>query len=147
MPTDASTAVRHPSPRRARADGRVVAFGLLGAPFAWALAHVVTYSVAAVVCYPGHEPRAGIGGLGWVTPPLLFVYAAGLVIAAAAGVAARRAWAASREEAHGHAGHAAEIGEGRTRFMALWGLMTSGVFFALMVFDAIALLLVPLCSH
>jgi hypothetical protein len=141
------TAVQHPSPRRGTTEGRTVAFVLLAAPTAWALAHVITYAVASVACFPGHDPRSATDGLGWVQPLLIAVYVAGILIAAVGGFAAHRAWVVTRAEVHGEHKHAAEIGVGRARFMALWGMLSSGTFFLLMAFDAISSVMVPLCTH
>jgi hypothetical protein len=39
-----------------------------------------------------------------------------------------------------------EIGEGRTRFLALSGMLASGLFFAAVVFNVIGLIFVPPCG-
>jgi hypothetical protein len=38
-----------------------------------------------------------------------------------------------------------DIGEGRTRFLALWGMLTSGGLFLVVLLDFIALFVLPLC--
>jgi hypothetical protein len=145
MTSDA--AVQHSSPRPGRAGTRSGALALLAAPAAWSLAHIVTYCVASVSCFPGHEPRGTAAGLGWVSPLLIAIYVAGLIVSGAAGIAAYQAWSTARQHPHGDTGHTVEIAAGRGRFLALWGMLTSGTFFLLMAFDMISLLMVPLCSH
>ena len=40
-----------------------------------------------------------------------------------------------------------EAGKGRTRFLSLWGLMTSVGFAGAIVFSLVGLLVVPLCGY
>ncbi|HTI85318.1 MAG TPA: hypothetical protein VL966_01820 [Alphaproteobacteria bacterium] len=144
MTSDA--AVQH-SPRPGRAGTRGGVLALLAAPAAWSLAHIVTYCVASVSCFPGHEPRSTTEGLGWVFPLLIAIYIAALIVSGASGIAAYRAWTTARAHPHGETGHTVEIAAGRGRFLALWGMLSSGTFFILLAFDTISLLMVPLCSH
>jgi hypothetical protein len=142
----AAIAISHPAPHRDRAELSALAFGLVGAPLAWALQLFVNYGVASRVCFPGAAPRmsAIASGSAWVT--LLIVELIALAIAAAAAVVAYGSWRATRHEASGETSHMVEAGEGRTRFLALWGLMTSIGFFIAIVFSLIGLFLVPLCG-
>ena len=92
------------------------------------------YGVTAYVCYPGDHPV----GLG-----------------AGAGRCSRRCWRSTRIALAACAAgalvswrglaHACAPGEGRNRFLALWGLMSSLWFFAAILFNVIASVMVPPC--
>ena len=63
---------------------------------------------------------------------------------AAAGSSPGAAWRAdARQAARAHT--AQSTGEGRDRFLALWGMMSSLWFFCAILFNAIASVMVPLC--
>ena len=93
----------------------------------------------------GSEPRATpfFGGL-WTL--VLVVSLAALAVAAAAGGTAWRSWRTTRAERPGGPEHLLESGAGRTRFMALAGLLLSGLFFLGVMMAAIPLFLVPPCG-
>jgi hypothetical protein len=70
-----------------------------------------------------------------------------VVTAIVSGFLARHAWRASRSEHRGASQHLLDIGEGRTRFLAMSGLMMSAGLFTLLVFTSLTLLLVPACGR
>jgi hypothetical protein len=140
-------AVSHPAPHRGRAEASALAFGLAAAPLAWVLQLVIGYGVASHVCFPADNPVTGVppdlDTVWWV---LLAVELIAGVIALAGAATAYGSWRATREEASGEAHHMIEAGEGRTRFLALWGLMTSFGFLGAIVFSLVGLFAVPLCG-
>jgi hypothetical protein len=107
-------------------------FGVVAAPLAWLGQLMLAYGVTAYVCYPGDHPRELAAG-----EPLFAVLIVSdlvaLAVCACGGWVAWRGW--SRVVS----------GEGRNRFLALWGLMSSLWFFAAISFNVIASLIVPLC--
>ena len=79
--------------------------------------------------------------------PCFVVDALALLVAVAAAVVAFRAFSITKEEREGDHHHLIEVGEGRSRFLALCGLVTAGGFILVMVFNTLSLILVPLCAR
>ena len=63
-----------------------------------------------------------------------------------AGDRQRRRTRASRAELSSHPGVVVEIGAGRRRFLAMWGVMISLGFLLAVVFDLVAVLGLRLCE-
>lgn len=149
MPASAGPAAApsHPSPQRGRVGLVATFFGLWAAPAAWVGQLIVNYGLASYACYPRYVPHAhavaGWGGIWW---GLLAINVVAILAAAAGGVVAYRDWQATRHEHAGRGGHVLETGEGRTRFLAILGIMTSAGFLAAVIFDTIVLFVVPLCG-
>lgn len=139
----------HPAPARSEIRESLLWLGLFGAPVLWSLQLLANYAAIAHGCSPAPDGHAAlsVGGLRAAVWMVTVVAAAG---AAAAGLAAWRAWqrtkgerAAPNAEAHESL---REIGEGRTRFMAFLGLLSSGLFLIAVLFSALSLVLVPGCG-
>ena len=60
---------------------------------------------------------------------------------------ALRSWRKTFDERADSAHHLLDRGEGRTRFMAMAGMLTSALFLIALVFGTAALCLVPLCGQ
>lgn len=140
------SAASHPSPHRDRVGLVPLFVGLWAAPAAWSGQLIVNYALASYACYPRYVPQhhviAGWGGIWW---GLLAINIAAILVAAAGAAVALRSWFATRHEHPGHVGHVLETGMGRSRFLALLGILTSVGFLVAVVFDTIVLLVVPLC--
>jgi hypothetical protein len=138
-----STQPNHPAPHRGRVGLSVLFFGLLAGPFAWSGQLLVNYGLSSHFCYPDDTPLIALSkDLGWLWPFLIAIGVLALAISAAGTLVSLRSWRMTREEA---SGHMVDIGEGRTRFLALWGMLTSGGFFLVVLLDFIALFVLPLC--
>ena len=144
----------HPAPARGRVSLSALWFGLFGAPAAWSVQTLVNYTVAAHGCYPRLVPLASpvTGALRGI---VFGVSLAMLVVGGAATGVAWRTWRATREEHQGSSGRAdrhdmrtalLETGEGRTRFMALAGVLTSLTFVIVSLAHTAVVFLVPPCA-
>jgi hypothetical protein len=144
---DGSVAQRqpHPAPHRHRVNALAVWFGLLGAPVAWSLQELVNVSLAGYACYPHDIPLATPlwTHLGAVS---LWVEAAAVVLCIAALIIAFASWRRTRHEATGDMHRLLGSGDGRTRFMAMAGTMTSALFLIATVLAALNLVGVPPCG-
>ena len=145
---DTSAAPRrqpHPSPHRGRVGRGTTWFALLGAPLAWNLQLLVNATIASHGCYPHDVPLAMPlwHHLGTVSA---CVEAVALAICIAAGVAGWRNWSRTRDEKQGGLHHVIESGDGRTRFMALAGMMTSALFLLATAFATLNLAATPQCG-
>jgi hypothetical protein len=121
---------------------------LVGAgPSAWIVGELGMYGLASYPCFPRDMPLdarlSGWEGIGWV---LAGLNAAALVVGLWASWACWRIWERTRDEAGGEQYDALEVGEGRTRFIALCGLITNLGFTAAILVHSIALLMAPSCG-
>ncbi len=136
----------HPAPARGRVSSFVLWFGLFGAPAAWSVQLLVNYPMAAHTCFPRLIPLASPTiGHGGLTTATTIVSIVAILVAIAAGVAAIAAWRQTSGESGGQAHWLLDTGEGRTRFMAASGLMTSGLFLLAIIVHTISIFTVAQC--
>lgn len=136
---------RHPAPHRSAVALAALWFGLFGAPGVWSIQLMVSYAFAAHSCYPARIPLHA-PTFGWVWTLELVVSLVALVVALAAGATALHSWRATRTESEGPKEALLEAGEGRTRFMAFAGILTSALFLLGVVLNGAALFLLPVCG-
>lgn len=134
----------HPAPHRRNAGLFSLGFGLAAAPLAWAAQSIIGYALSSYGCFVGPTPRpVPLFVETWSI--LLALNVAALIIAVLGGAIAYRNWRATREEQGGGSEHLVEIGEGRTRFVAMCGILSSLGFLIATVFTSSAIALAPLC--
>lgn len=139
-----AVSIDHPAPQRNRVGLAALFFGLGAAPFAWNMQLLIGTALSGHACYPRDVPLALPiwSGLWWL---LLAIDVAGVVLAIAGGLVSWRSWRLTHDEASGSAHHLLDAGEGRTRFIAMFGILTSCLFTVGLVFASAALFVVPLC--
>ena len=137
--------IGHPSPQRHRANPWAVGFALLAAPSAWITQLLINVGLASYACYPHDVPLAH-ASYGWLHTFLIAVNLIALLLCAAAGGAAWRLWQATRHERPGSGHHLLESGDGRTRFFAMVGVLTSTLFLVAVLLQASNVFVVPSCS-
>jgi hypothetical protein len=137
----------HPSPHRGRVGLGALLFGLFGGPAAWAVQVIVNYALASHSCFLGSIPRSGAPP-GWTATwlALLLINIAALAVALAAAEMSRRQWRATRSEQPGSSDTLLQVGEGRTRFLAMCGMIFNLGFLVAIVSDTVAILVVPGCA-
>jgi hypothetical protein len=141
------TSQLHPAPHRDKVSMFLLLLGLMAAPLMWAGHLYLSYAFAAESCFPGDAPlKYAVEGAAAVRTILAVFDAVALTVAVVAGLIAFRSWRTTRHEAEQADQHAVEVGEGRTRFMAVWGMLSSGLFFGALLFATIASLAVPICQ-
>ncbi len=119
-------------------------FGATAAPLFWTGQVILGYAVTAYACYPGDRPvqvRYGSALFGTV---LAFDIVA-LIACAAGGMVSWHSWQKVRQD-RGHR-HTLHTGEGRDRFLAMWGLLSSLWFFFAILFNTIASVTVSPCLN
>jgi len=136
-----------PSPQRERAWSAAVAFGLLGGPGAWFIQLCSGYPLATWPCFP-HDLRGTsvVPGSGWTWPALIAILIAGVLLALGAFLVSWRTWQRSQLQASGAQREALEIGAGRTRFLALWGMIYGAGFAIATLITAVAYIVLPRCA-
>ena len=140
--TDASAT--HPAPHRHRVSFAALMFGIIAAPVFWLGQMTLGYGVSAVTCYGGDHPTT-ITSATALRSALIAFDAIAIIAAIAGGIVSYMSWRAVRNEKEGGQRQALEIDDGRVRFMALWGIMSSLWFFIAIAFSTIASVTVPLC--
>ena len=154
MSTQASSPSTHPAPARVHVGLAALWFGLFGGPAAWSLQTLINLPVAAHGCFPRLEPLSSPIG-GGVRASVIIVSVMALAICVAAAAVAFRSWRRTRDEHQASAGSArghapatalAETGEGRTRFMALAGVVTSLTFVVVILVHTASIFLVSPCA-
>jgi len=79
--------------------------------------------------------------------PLLWgIDVVAIAIGIAAGLVAWRTWQRTQQEAGAGAHTLIDAGEGRTRFLALCGVLASAGFLLALVFASVGLIVVPACA-
>ena len=122
--------IGHPAPQRNRVGLAALLFGIAAAPAAWNAQLLLSVSLSLFFV----KPHGTISIVG-------------IVFAIAGGVVAWQSWRHTFSESPGSAHHLLDRGEGRTRFMAMCGMLTSAVFLLALIFGTAAFFLVPLCGN
>ena len=135
----------HPAPRMHRIGLPTLWFGLFGAPAAWAAQLIGNYALMGHFCYPRDTPLAS-PTFGGVRALAIVISAVLLLVAVTALVVALHSWGETRYRRTAEHHEVAEIGEGRTRFMAMSGILVSGIFVYGVVMAAVPLITMPVCT-
>jgi amino acid transporter len=145
-PSDAN-AGRHPAPHANRVSPGESFFGLFGGPLAWVLQLYGGYALASQPCFRGGMPAAAPPPtLQWTWPAMLALTIAAVAVSFTAFGVSRREFNRTRNETHGGAHHVMEVGAGRTRFLALWGMLLGAGFALAAAITAVAFIVVPRCA-
>jgi hypothetical protein len=104
----------------------------------------VNYSIAGRHCVGAADIGAMAMPNGRVATMLVIDLIATL-IAATAGYVAYQHWLETKSEKGGGAHHLVHSGEGRTRFLAMCGMLASGLFGVAVIIDAIGTIVGPPC--
>ncbi|CCD95742.1 conserved membrane hypothetical protein [Bradyrhizobium sp. ORS 375] len=135
----------HPAPHRHRFGMVGLLAALFAPPIGWSLHLISNYALASHACYPIDVPKSPVRpDLLW--GGLIAIDAFSLVVSAASAFVAYSAWRASRQEMAEHRSQMIEAGEGRTRFLAAWGLLISALFFIAVGSDSASLWILKSCS-
>ncbi len=137
----------HPSPLR----DRVSLWALLGAlgagPAAWSAQLIVSYGISSHACFPHRSPWLITPPPGWASEPawLTAMNLVCLAIALGGAAVSWRHWRSVRGEKPGDAQSLLAIGEGRTRFITLCGILAGLGFSIAILFDTLEPYLIASC--
>lgn len=147
MSGEANTATgRHPAPARDEISLWALFFGLLAGPAGWIAQHLLVYGLAGYACYPqGFQLTAPAHNWSSLRPVLIAITGLGLALTAAGAWVAWRCWREVKDEAAGDHPDLLEVGAGRSRFLAMSGLLVSALFAAVILFEGVMLVGSPLC--
>jgi amino acid transporter len=138
---------QHPAPLRHQLSIGEALFSLLGGPLAWFVQLCAGYALATWPCFPEtHRRLMPASGYAWSFSLMVGLLIAGVLVALLAFGVSWRTYARTRDEAGGDHRHLIEVGAGRTRFMALWGMLLGIGFAVATSLTAVGFLLVPRCD-
>lgn len=141
--TAAGEAAGHPAPARDQVGALPLLYGLLAAPAAAGLETLIGTGVVGRACLPTDHPLATPR---FPTEPIVWtVHLVALVAGLAAILVSLQAWRRTRDERDGGREAMLEIGEGRTRFLAMVAVLTSIGFTVLIVFNTVGLVALAPC--
>lgn len=122
-----------------------LAFGLLSAPIAWVMHLLVNYSIAGQSCFGAAEMEEATLSSHDALSTIFIVDLAALALAASAGYVAFQLWKKTKDEKAGDTEKLVQAGEGRTRFMAMCGILASTLFGLAIAIDALGSIVGPPC--
>ncbi|WP_420605385.1 hypothetical protein [Novosphingopyxis sp.] len=136
--------IEHPSPHRHKVSAAWLLAGLAIPPAAWTAEMLVGFAISSNACplTPGSNSQPGFSGEAAL---LILLQLACLICAIASGLMSRRHWRRVRGEKKDSEHSHLTIGEGRTRFLALAGMLTAGTFAIAILFNVLEPILIPLC--
>ncbi len=124
-------AADHPAPQRFAVRPWSLVLPLFGAPVAW----VAQMTIGELLSGGGYRQPL-------TQPVLVVVSLIAIAVTALSGVTAWRQWRKTRGE---KPGHAVDTGEGRTRFLAMTGMMEAALFAVAILITGIAIAGTPPC--
>lgn len=137
----------HPAPHADRVNSFEGLFGLFGGPLAWYLQLCAGYAMASAPCIrAGSRMSAPLSTLQWTWLVMILSTTAAFAIALFALLVSWRIFRRTKEEAAGGTAQLIEVGAGRTRFLALWGVLLSIGFALATAITALAFPMLPRCA-
>jgi hypothetical protein len=147
MNATAQQANPRPAPHADRVAPRELFFGLWGGPLAWYVQLCAGFALASQPCFRGGMRLAApLRGAQWTWPAMILIMISAVVVALLALLVSSRAFRRTRTEGSGDAAHLSEVGTGRTRYLALWGVLLSAAFALAAAISAVAFITVPRCA-
>ncbi len=137
----------HPAPQAERVKTGEIFFELFGGPIAWLVQLSGGYALVSEACSAdGGRALMPLRAASWAWLGMIGLMCAAILAASLSFLLSWAAFKRTREETAGGGHHLMETGAGRTRFLALWGVMLSAGFAIATVFTAVALVTLPLCT-
>jgi hypothetical protein len=122
-------------------------FGLFGGPLAWYLQLCAGYALASEPCFRGGDRlTAPLPALQWTWLGMILAMGAAVLIALVSLWVSFRAYRRTSDETPGNSGYVIETGAGRTRFLALWGILLASGFALATAMTAVAFITLPRCA-
>lgn len=135
----------HPAPHRDRVMNIESAFGLLGGPAGWFLQLCAGFALASGPCFTAGTRVTASGAPPWAWPTMIAASIVGVLLGVAALLVSWRIFQRTKQEMIGDHRHLIETGSGRTRFLALWGVLLGAGFALATLLTFVAFTTVPKC--
>jgi hypothetical protein len=137
-----------PSPLATRIGRGQMAFGIIGGPAAWFIQVCAGEALASEPCFPdGYRYVLPPVAFNWTWPALIGLMILCAMVALVALLVSSSIYLKTREEVAGEPGGGLmDEASGRTRFMALWGMLYGGGFCLITLFTLAAYINLPRCA-
>jgi hypothetical protein len=142
----ARAAANHPAPLRSRVDPRWLLAGVASGPAGWIAQLIAGYALSSVGCARARRLAQSSGeAFGGESALLILINLACLLIVGLGGFVSYRHWRRTRGEKDGDIHVALSVGEGRTRFIAAWGILSAIGFAIAVAFNTLEPIMVRGC--
>ena len=137
----------HPAPKRHAVRLHESFFALFGGPIAWFVQLNVGFALASQPCFRNGERTVMPQWMpDWTWEAMIALMILACAVALLAALVSWRAWARTGDEAAGDHRHVLEVGSGRTRFLALWGVVLGTGSALATALTAVAFFFLPRCA-
>ena len=137
----------HPAPKRHAVRLSESFFALFGGPLAWFVQLNLGFALASQPCFrDGERTVTPHWHPDWTWTAMITVTVIACVIGLWAALMSWRAYARTRDEEAGDHRHVLEVGSGRTRFLAMWGVVLGAGAAIATALTAVAFLVLPRCA-
>jgi hypothetical protein len=143
--TPQSTA-QHPAPKTGAMRLTESFFVVFAGPIMWFLQLTVGFALVTEPCFNAGEPAAVPALVDRTHAAALGLVVLAWAVSLVAAWVAWRAYQRTEDEGHGDHRHVVEVGAGRTRFLALWGVILGIGSAVATSFTAVALIVLPRCG-
>lgn len=134
----------HPSPSRGAVSGWRLVGGLAAGPFGWIGQMLVDYGLSSQLCMLGRAGHRSPPASGEAVA-LVAINLVCLAIALGGVLLSWSSWRRVQREKPGGPDATLSIGEGRSRFLAVAGMMSAGAFVVAILFNTIEPFMIPAC--
>ena len=142
-----SVTAQRPVPHADRVPFHESFFALFGGPIAWFLQLCGGYALASPACFiQGDRSWLPTIGSQWTWPAMLTLMLTAVMVALLALAMSWRAYRPRHDKVRGDVAFPTEVGAGRTRFLALWGMVLGAGFACATALTTIAFALLPRCG-
>jgi len=141
-----ASAGQHPAPKSESMGLAESFFAVFAGPLAWFVQLTAGFALATQPCFSGGDAHAPTPAAGWTHTAMVALVAACCMVALLASLVSWWAYQRTGDEGGGNHRHLLDVGTGRTRFLALWGVILGGGSAVVTLFTAVALVVLPRCG-
>jgi hypothetical protein len=122
-------------------------FALFGGPLAWFVQLNAGYALASQPCFlDGARVAAPTIAPDWTWPLMIALISVAVIVALGSALLSWRVYSRTEGEAQGDHRHVMEVGSGRTRFLALWGIFLGAGSAIATLLTAVGFWVLPRCA-
>lgn len=146
MSAASQSTAQHPAPKAGAMRLTESFFAVFAGPIMWFLQLTLGFALVTEPCFNAGEPAAAPGLVDRTHAAALGLIALAWVVSLVAAWVAWRAYQRTEDEGYGDHRQVMEVGTGRTRFLALWGVILGIGSAVATSFTAVAFMVLPRCG-